>query len=104
MEAFLGHVPQAASLVGASPGDDVLSPVRHAAQPTQQTTVRYSHEHSPAHAVPVVAQAAFQGGHVGNASPVVKINPEDQVVNVRQDAGPVQSWHATVLPHAGRCP
>jgi hypothetical protein len=42
MEAFGGHVPQAASLVGASHGDDLLIPVRQAAQPPQQTTVHYA--------------------------------------------------------------
>ena len=79
MEAFGGHVPQAASRVQASHGDHLLSPVRQPPLPPQQTTVPDAHQHSPAHAVPVVAQAVFQGGHVGNASHVVKINPDDQV-------------------------
>ena len=65
-------------LVGASPGPGPMSPVRQAAQPTQQTAFPYAHQHSPAGAVPAVAQAAFQG-HVPHASPVVKINLEDQV-------------------------
>jgi len=86
-EAFGGHVPQAASLVGASHGDGLLSPVRQPPLPPQQTTVPDAHEHSPAHAVPVVAQAAFQGGHVGNASPVVKMNPDDQVATFARMQG-----------------
>ena len=85
METFRGHAPQAASLVDASHGDDLLSPVRQAAQPTQQTTVHYAHEHLPTNAVPVAAQAAFQGGL--HASPVVKINPEDQVATFARMQG-----------------
>ena len=87
MEAFGDHTPQAASLVGASRGDDLFSPVRQAAQPPQQTTVDHAYQHSPAHAVPVVAQAAFQGGHVPHASPAVKLNPEDQVATFAKMQG-----------------
>ena len=79
------HASRPASLGVPSRGNDVLSPVRQTGQPTQQTTVPAAHQHSPAHAVPVVVQAASQGGL--HASPVVKLNPDEQVATFARMQG-----------------
>ena len=80
-----GHASRPASLGVASRGNDLLSPVRQTGQPTHQTTVPDAHQHSPAHAVPVVVQAASQGGL--HASPVVKLNPDEQVATFARMQG-----------------
>jgi hypothetical protein len=80
-----GHASRPASLGVASRGHDLLNPVRQTGQPPQQTTAPDAHQHSPAHAVPVVAQAASQGGL--HASPVVKHDPDDQVATFARMQG-----------------